>query len=255
MSNNNFKVRVVKNISECSKDIFKVGSVIEFENGCWEDCESYVWEYESYEELCDDLSGGADIIYSYATEFELVTDDKDDLRSMLKSGMLVELTNGEPYMILDTNQGLCLKNRVNHHRLVHKYDKNLFDTTEGEFGEFDIYSIYGLSDASRSLDFETFSRELIWCRNNNVTMTMEEIKEKLGIKGELRIKGYEESWTSTEESTFPKDDKVVKIKYIGSFDKKEYEELGYRKHDNWYWYENDGKVLVEVIAWRNRQGE
>lgn len=186
MSNNNFKVRVVKNIGEDSEDIFKVGSVIEFENGCWEDCDNYVWEYKNYEELCDDLKNDGRY-YSYATEFELVTDDKDDLRSMLKSGMLVELTNGEPYMILDTNQGLCLKNRVNHHWFVHNYDKNLFDTTK-EFGEFDIYRVYGLSDASRSLDFETFSRELIWCRNNNVTMTIEEIKEKLGIKGELRIK-------------------------------------------------------------------
>lgn len=257
MKENNFKARVVENIGSESINVFgSVGNVIEVKDGEVKDGMCEDWYFCSYDDLVCEISDEDD---QYTTKFELVVDEDKSINTFsledIKSGMIIITETRKALMAIDSQDGIVFVNKSG----IPYVSLREYSSIEKIISEkINISEVYGNLKPNITIsmfDFSTDGRDLLWKRNNTVEMTIEEIKEKLGIEGEIRIKGYEESWTSTKNGVFPKDDKVVKIKYIGSFDKKEYEELGYRKHDNWYWYENDGKVLVEVIAWRNRQGE
>lgn len=109
-------------------------------------------------------------------------------KNKLKTGYLVELKNGERYVIMSYNEGdytdFVFIDEYGY--VPFTYDKYLHDTEPVDYeddGEYDIEKVWGFPNKQFTLSelFDTSIRNLLWQREVK-EMTLEEICEALGCE-------------------------------------------------------------------------
>lgn len=108
----------------------------------------------------------------------------------LKAGYLVELKNGERYVIMFYNEDkytdFILIDETGHGYIPFTYDAYLHDTypvSQTEKGAYDIEKVWGFPNTQFTLSelFDTSIRNLLWQREVK-EMTLEEVCEVLGYE-------------------------------------------------------------------------
>ena len=116
--------------------------------------------------------------------------NQESLKSLIKPSMLVKLNNGALCVVMDSKEGIVLvEEEERYGRYVYylqHYNENLEygNGLAHEDREYDIVTIYGLSDAYDTLDFSKRGRKVVWERKKR-KMTLKEIEERLGMKIEI----------------------------------------------------------------------
>lgn len=109
---------------------------------------------------------------------------KEDIKSMLKTGMTVKLNNGMLYRVIENYRMPNLKVedfifvRCGGFMSASTYNSMLI-THNRDFNEFDVQQIYDICGGGAFIEMDTVG-ELIWERKKN--MTVEEIENRLGYK-------------------------------------------------------------------------
>ena len=113
-------------------------------------------------------------------------------KSDLKTGMVVEVRNGEKYLVLLDNPYAPNMNLINFKGgflQLAFYDEDMIIQSAGR--AFDIMGVYTLQDSIRDLFKERRLRyKLLWKREDCKAMTIEEIEKELGFK--IKIVGDED---------------------------------------------------------------
>ena len=107
--------------------------------------------------------------------------------SELKPGYLVQLNNGEFYMVMPADDGLYLvREKVNGTSQWLRLDNSRLDISNG-LKEFTIIKIYGYNKYSHLVfDFSPYRRDLLWERKpKKKKYTYAQLKEILGEEFEV----------------------------------------------------------------------
>lgn len=115
-----------------------------------------------------------------------VVDYKEDNKMELKEGMIVELRNGDRYLLRRVDDELLLS--ANQRWVEYTYDNNFVDIDEDakEFnGEYDIMKIYESHAHVLEDLFNNNYLTCVWERKEPKKMTLAQISEALGYEVEV----------------------------------------------------------------------
>ena len=123
--------------------------------------------------------------YCRVEEWQIIKSNKSEEKQMkkndLKNRMVVEMRNGDRYLVVDKylldidGKGFMLLSSYTDDLM--NEDKSINPMDEEINREFDIMKIYDCTTQWNALR----EKNLIWERKEVVTMTLSEIKEKLGV--------------------------------------------------------------------------
>lgn len=103
----------------------------------------------------------------------------------LKTGMVIEIRNGERYLILRKDDGVLYAVRNEDWFDIHEKGDYNSDLTDSEFKEYDIMKIYEPCVNSLRAMLNNYVSDPIWERKNQKKMTVSEICKELGYEVEI----------------------------------------------------------------------
>ncbi len=171
-----FKVRCVESSDE--ENGFKKNKVYEIKNGTLEDEEGYIWTCGISADI-DSINKKFSTTCTVEAKFELILEPQQFTKDMLKTGMRVELRNGDKFVYFDNGK---LKGFVQGIRSVYLdfYDDEFNCKRTGLEQSFDIMKVYDTPDSLIRIPCYYYSTKLLWQRPEIPKLTHKEIEQALG---------------------------------------------------------------------------